>query len=146
MEFGEENWRQGLLRGGTSFLSMEASRWAVPCPQLSSRGRSSLRSHSGQVGEQGKRPESGRSQVRSTESSPPLALGLEARRGEGRVWRTGLKPQELTGAGGGSWSTHQMDTRGVHPPPPWALQHRKLQAARMPWPGAWQLNEEQSVP
>ena len=41
---------------------------------------------------------------------------------------------------------HQMDTRGVHPPPPWALQQRKLQAARMPRPRAWQLNEEQSVP
>ena len=50
--------------------------------------------------------------MRSTESSPPLALGLEARRGEGRVWRTGLKPQELTGAGGGSWPTHQMDWDG----------------------------------
>ena len=35
-----------------------------------------------------------------------LALGPEARRGEGRAWRTGLKNGELTRAGGGSRSTH----------------------------------------
>ena len=36
---------------------------------------------------------------------------------------------ETTGAhrtGGGSWSTHQMDTSEAHPSPPWPPQHRKL--------------------
>lgn len=49
------------------------------------------------------------------------------------MWRIGLKPRELTGAGGGSQSAHQKDTRGVHPPPR-APQHRNSRQRGCPGP------------